>query len=380
MPKFCPEQFYVQERIERLRRAMRQAGVEAMLISSPENRRYFSGFKAGDPMLSESSGVLLILCKRQYLFTDSRYVESAEREAPLFEVLNTAKGLGKGIKKAMQHCKQLCYEPESMTVAELARLENAIGPGIMLPSPFNLSEFRVSKDKDELSLIKKALKITESAIANLWDDIEGMTEDEIAWSLDRGFRELGAQGPAFETIVAVGPRASLPHAVPGKVMARAASMAVIDCGARYHGYASDITRTWAGRNLKHWQKKIYAVVRKAQVEAIKAMRPGVTGASIDMVARKIISDAGYGQYFGHGLGHGVGLAVHEEPRLSPKGVAPLPVGAVVTVEPGIYIPGMVGVRLEQLVHLTPNGARVLNGDHHFYDFGAELPNELLEEF
>jgi Xaa-Pro aminopeptidase len=145
-------------------------------------------------------------------------------------------------------------------------------------------------------------------------------------------------------------------------------MVVIDCGARYKGYCSDITRTWAGGRLAPWQKEIYRVVRRAQIAAIKAMSPGKTGAEVDRAAREVIAAAGYGDYFGHGLGHGVGLAVHEAPRLSPRATGPLPEGAVVTVEPGIYLPGRGGVRLEQLVHVTGDGAKVLNRDASFYDF------------
>ncbi|MDR1395455.1 MAG: M24 family metallopeptidase, partial [Deltaproteobacteria bacterium] len=186
--------------------------------------------------------------------------------------------------------------------------------------------------------------------------------------IDRTFRELGASGSAFETIAASGPQAALPHAEPGGRVISSGEMTVIDCGARFEGYCADITRTLALGRLEPWQEEIYRIVRGAQLAALAVLAPGRTGREADAAARNYIAAAGYGKFFGHGLGHGVGLAVHEAPSLSPYNEEPLPEGAVVTVEPGIYLPGRGGVRLEQMVLLTGDGCRVLNHDENFYDF------------
>ena len=359
----------MEERLIRLRRAMREAKLGALLVSSPENRRYFSGFQAGDPLLNESSGSLLVTPRRLWLLTDSRYVEEAATEAPACEVLDAARqGLGETVKKLLGPGKSVSFEPERLTVADYLRLKKSLAPGAVEPCPFDPSELRISKEPGELALITKALRITEEAIGRLFSDLEGKTEAEAAWALDSDFRNLGGEGPAFETIVAAGPRASLPHAVPGPRKIKRTDMVVVDCGARYNGYASDITRTWAGPDLAPWQKEIYRIVREAQLAAIKVLAPGRTGLEVDKAARDVIERAGYGEYFGHGLGHGVGLAVHEAPRLSKRGLNRIPAGAVVTVEPGIYLPGKGGVRLEQLVHVSADGPKVLNRDKSFYDF------------
>ncbi|MDR2456743.1 MAG: aminopeptidase P family protein [Deltaproteobacteria bacterium] len=364
-----PELMNIEDRLSRLRRAMGGAKVEALLISCPNNRRYYSGFSPDDPQLNESSGHLLIAQDRQWLFTDSRFLEQAAEEAPLYEVVEaTTLGTGATAKKLLGTGKNLFFEPERMTVAEYARIRREIQPIGFGVCPFDPSYLRVSKEPGELALITKALGITEESIRRLFPVLKGLSEAEAAWALECDFHNLGAEGPAFETIVAAGPRASLPHAVPGAREVLASDLVVVDCGARYQGYASDITRTWAGEDMAPWQKEIYRVVRRAQLAAIAVMAPGMTGFEVDKVARNVIAQAGYGDYFGHGLGHGVGLAVHEAPRLSPKGHFPLPAGAVITVEPGIYIPGKGGVRLEQLVFLTEDGAQVLNQDESFYDF------------
>jgi Xaa-Pro aminopeptidase len=358
-----------EDRISRLRRAMRDSKIGALLVSSPENRRYFSGFKAGDQGLGEPSGFLLITSRRLLLITDSRYLEEAAGEARLYQVVDSAAlGVGSAAKKLLGPGKTLHFEPERLTMADFARITRAIEPARFLPSPLDPSALRISKEPGELALITKALRITEKAIGRLFPSLEGMSEAEAAFALDHDFRSLGGEGPAFETIVASGPRASLPHAAPGPRRVRSSDMVVVDCGARYQGYASDITRTWAGEKLAPWQKEIYRAVREAQLAAIEALAPGKTGVEVDNAARRVLREAGYEKYFGHGLGHGVGLAVHEAPRLSQRGVKPIPAGSVVTVEPGVYIPGKGGVRLEQLVHVSEEGARVLNRDMSFYDF------------
>jgi Xaa-Pro aminopeptidase len=348
---------------------MRKSSCPAVLIAGPENRRYFSGFSPTDPTLVESVGALFVTLDRQFLLSDSRYVLAAEREAVGFEfVLVKGGGLGAALAELPKAKEGFFFEPNYLTVAGLNGLTAAI-KGPLKPLPFDPSSLRAVKSAAELALIKKALRITEKAIGQLWESLEpGWTEARAAFFLDRTFRELGAEGSAFETIVASGPQAALPHASPGEKTIQNGEAVVIDCGARYQGYAADITRTMIVGSPKGWQKKIYRAVREAQLKAIEAIRPGARSCDVDQAARGHIQKAGYGRHFNHGLGHGVGLAVHEAPSLSARNKEPLTPGNVVTVEPGIYLPGRGGVRLEQLVVVTKNGHGLLNGDGHFYDF------------
>ncbi|MDR1308956.1 MAG: aminopeptidase P family protein [Deltaproteobacteria bacterium] len=360
----------VGRRLEKLRSLMRDSGLKALLVTSPENRRYYSGFAASDPMLTESSGALLILPGGEFLLTDSRYTLAAGQEAPGFEIVTTGPGgLGQALGGLVGKGAPLGFEDNYLSHRLHASLCRDHGLGLV-PCPFDPSAPREAKDPEEARLIRMALGITEKAIGLLWEELEpGWTEARAAWFLDRSFRELGAEGPAFETIVASGPQAALPHAVPGKRRIREGEFVVIDCGARFRGYASDITRTYlCGQPARKWQREVYRTVREAQLMAIAAIAPGVPSREVDQKARGHIAAAGYGELFGHSLGHGVGLAVHESPSLNPRNARTLGEGMVVTVEPGIYLPGQGGVRLEQLVLVTAGGARVLNGDRHFYDF------------
>lgn len=360
-------------RLKRLRARMREAGVEAALVTSPYNRRYYSGFKADDTMINESSGCLLVSLRGQWLLTDSRYSEVAAREAPLFGVVECKKGLVAALAAhpAMRGRKPLHFEPAFLPFSVYNELAAKLAGRLVAPLPFDLAEARAVKTEGERKLVQKALDITEAALAKLKRLIKpGVTEAEAALFLETEFRRLGADGPSFETIVASGPNASSPHATAGARTMRPGEAVVVDCGARYAGYCADITRTYfvGGVSTRRWQEDIYGVVRQAQLAAIEAIKPGVAGAEVDKVARAIITQAGYGRNFGHGLGHGVGLAIHEAPTLSPRNQKPLEAGQIVTVEPGIYLPGRGGVRLEQLVLVTPGGCRVMNGNEDFYDF------------
>ncbi|MDR3134776.1 MAG: aminopeptidase P family protein [Deltaproteobacteria bacterium] len=359
----------VTERLETLRERLESTKLDGLVITSPENRRFLSGFTATDPMLTESSGALFIAPGRQCLLTDSRYSLIASIEAPDFEIVETdGSGLGKSLAGLVKPGDLLGFEPNYLTFAVYLSLSERSGLKLE-PCPFDPSELRLAKSLDEVRDITRALEITETAMGWLFDRLQpGWTEAEAAWFMDSTFRELGAQGPAFETIVASGPQAALPHAVPGEKKIAEGEMVVIDCGARYKGYASDITRTFVCGEPEKWQRDIYRIVREAQLMAIEAIAPGVPCRDVDKVAREHIEAAGHARHFGHGLGHGVGLAVHEAPNLNPRNEKPLVEGAIVTVEPGIYLPGQGGVRLEQLVLVTDKGAKVLNKNNNFYDF------------
>ncbi|MDL2259741.1 Xaa-Pro peptidase family protein [Deltaproteobacteria bacterium OttesenSCG-928-K17] len=358
-------------RLKELRRLMAAAEVEAVLITSAANRRYYSGFEAGDAMLDESSGALLISKRGQYLLTDSRYTEAAKAEAPLFKVLTYRAGLGAELGKisALGKIRDIYVEPEFMTIGVLSRLKRALPGHRFIPLPFDPDGPRAVKSPDEIKLVTKALMITEAAVAAALADIKpGRTERDVAFFIEAEFRRLGAEGPSFETIVASGPNGALPHAVPGFKKIKEGEMVIIDCGAKYRGYCADITRTKIVGRPKPWQKEIYAIVRQAQLKAIAAIGPGVPASEVDAIARNHIGDQGYGEFFGHGLGHGVGLVIHEAPSLSPRNPRPLQPGEIVTVEPGIYLPGRGGVRLEQLVLVTDKGHKLLNRNLDFYDF------------
>jgi Xaa-Pro aminopeptidase len=365
----------IPERLKRLREKMAQTGVMALLVSSQENRRYFSGFLDEDVGISESCGMLLLTETLQAILTDSRYVTQAQREAPSFETVDCRKhvdgksGAGYAIKKLVGRISSISFEPEYMTVAAVTELSKGFKGSTFAPVPLSLGEFRTVKSQDELDLIKKAVGITEKSLSDLWAELEpGVPEEWLSNFLEAKFREYGAQGPAFPSIIAAGPNAALPHAVPGRKKIGKNEMVIIDIGARYKGYASDMTRTYVPVKAMGWQKEIYSIVREAQLMALEKIKAGASGCEVDKAARSYIASKGYGDYFGHALGHGVGLQVHEEPTLSPHSDKPLPAGSLVTVEPGIYIPGKGGVRLEELVLVAEAGPEILNKDSHFYDF------------
>ncbi|MDR2459715.1 MAG: Xaa-Pro peptidase family protein [Deltaproteobacteria bacterium] len=357
----------VPERLERLRGLMDENKIDFLLIKSPENRRYFSGFLAEDAMISESSGVLLISLERNLLFTDFRFTTEALKEAPLFQVVTVKRNLAKAILEEGKVKGSLYFEADSVTVEFCGLLKAAMDQVELKALPFSLGELRMIKSEGELLLVKKAVEITERSLAELWVELEpGVPEEWAARFLENKFREYRAQGSAFTPIVAAGANAALPHAMFSKKKIGKEEMVVIDIGARYKGYCSDMTRTYMPQVPRAWQKEIYSIVKEAQERALEVLKAGAISCEVDKVARDHITEAGYGDYFGHSLGHGVGLLIHEEPRLSPLCKAPLKAGSLVTVEPGIYLPGKGGVRLEELVLITENGNEVLNKDDHYY--------------
>ncbi|MFH1136649.1 MAG: Xaa-Pro peptidase family protein [Pseudomonadota bacterium] len=365
----APEPFSA--RLKALGREMADAAFPALLIGKPENRRYLSGFTALDSQLDETSGYLLITADRQLLLTDSRYEIQAEREAKGFGVRIYQSGAPRLISEILKESRisRLGFEEDHLTV-KTHRLLKAEFPGLFLEAaPGLMEKLRILKDQQEIKLLTRALGITEKAFAHTLSFLEpGRTEKETAHFLDEAMVKLGAEGPAFETIIASGPNAALPHAVPSKRKIRAGEPIVMDFGAKYDGYGADMTRTMVLGTPPPWLRKIYGVVRQAQVAALGFLGPGKSVIEADATARNIIAQAGYGENFGHSLGHGVGLSTHEPPSLSRFREGTLQPGMVVTVEPGIYLKGRGGVRLEEMVLITPEGARVLNRDKHFYSW------------
>jgi Xaa-Pro aminopeptidase len=361
------------ERINRLRKTLRGRRLDGLLVTQPDNRRYLSGFQAGDMNIGESSGALLVLRRgRPLLLTDFRYQLAAAAEAPGCELLIYKRGLLdllKGILPA-RGLKRLAFESHYFlhrTAEKLTTLTGKLGVELVATSGL-VERLRLSKTAEEVARIRAAVRLNEQVFQEVFRKLQpGMTERQTAITIETLMRERGAAGPSFATIVAGGPNGAQPHAVPGDRALRPGEPIVIDMGLVLDGYCSDMTRTVVLGEPDRKTREIFRVVRQAQKAGIKAIRAGVTGAEVDRAARRIIEQAGYGPQFGHGLGHGVGLAVHEGPSLSRRYKRKLRAGMVVTVEPGIYLPDWGGVRLENMVVVTELGCEVLNTDATFLD-------------
>lgn len=334
---------------------MQEQGLDALLISKRTNIKYFSGF-AG------SAGVLVITAEKRMLFVDFRYVEQAAQTAPDFEAVRcSVNPLDAAVAfLQQQEFRKIGFENESMTVAEFSRLTGKI-PGERW-KPVQLDSLRVVKTAAEIAKISTAASIVDAAFENLLPLIRpGVTEKVLAATLEYEMRKLGSERTAFETILASGPRSALPHGAASGRIIEAGDFVVIDFGAVYEEYHSDMTRTVCVGKATPRQREIYDTVLSAQLAALDSIRSGVLCREVDRIARDLIDAAGFGPYFGHGLGHSVGLAIHENPRLSvTSGEAQLEPGMVVTVEPGIYLAGWGGVRIEDLVVVTESGCEILS--------------------
>ena len=356
------------DRIIRLQSGLRRRHIDGLLVSQPDNRRYLSGYTAPDHGIQESSGLLLIPAKgRPYLLTDARFTLQAEAEAQLFLVELYSRGLLPLLERLINRLglQSLAFESDYLLHSTFQRLAGMANKrGLTLVPQLGLIEaMREVKSADELELLRASTRLNETVFQSVYATIEpGMTEREIALALELTMREMGAEGPSFPTIVAFGTNAARPHAVPTDRELQAGDLVLIDMGLIHRGYCSDMTRTFvAGRPDRTYIDR-HRVVRAAMLAGIGAIRAGVTGAAVDRAARQVIADAGYGDHFGHSLGHGVGLAVHEAPRLSRTNRKKLRAGMVVTVEPGIYLPEWGGIRLENMVVVGEHGPEVLNRD------------------
>jgi len=339
-------------RLERLKEILTSEGIEAMLVSKPENIFYISGFTGEGWVLVTMNGAAVI--------TDPRYTEQAEKEAPGFDILEFKNNIHpfKIIDDYLKqnYIKYLAFESHVVTVKEYANLESCL-KNVHLYAFENLVEkLRLIKDVDEILAIRKAQKITDQTFAHILQYIkDGVSEEEIALEMEYFMKKQGASGVAFEIIVASGKNSSLPHAKPTKKKLQKGDFIILDFGARFKNYCSDMTRTIFLGNVDGTQKRIYNTVLKAQEAALEHIKSGVLGKDVDKKARDVIEKNGFGSNFGHGLGHGVGIEIHEGPRLSPKGDVELLPNMVVTVEPGIYIRDYGGVRIEDLVIVTEQG-------------------------
>lgn len=303
---------------------------------------------------------------KPYLLTDSRFTLQAEEEAQGFTVELYKKGLLKLLKKLLPalHVRRLAFESHYFLHSTFDRLKKVLGRSVHLhPVTDLVEEMRLIKSEKEIGLIKASVLCNEQVFQQARELIApGMTEIEIALHIERIMREKGAERPSFETIVAFGTNAARPHAVPSKRVLQEGDLVLIDMGLVLQGYCSDMTRTFVvGEPDKVFLERL-RVVRKAQLAGIKAIRAGAVCKDVDQAARQVITDAGYGDCFGHSLGHGVGLAVHEAPSLSTRNQKKLRAGMIVTIEPGIYLPDWGGIRLENMAVVREDGCELLNED------------------
>lgn len=358
----------IEQRIHKLQAILRRRGIDAVLITEPENRRYLSGYTAVDHGIQESSGVLLIPKRGvPWLLTDSRFVLQAEEEAAGFTIKLYDKGLLSLLRKLLPSLTvhRFAFESHYFLHSSAAKLERmAAQTGVELrPLTGLIERMRVLKTEEEIRLLKESVLLNERVFQSVYNTIEpGMSEMEIALALELTMREMGAERPSFDTIVAFAGNAARPHAVPTDRILQSGDIVLIDMGLVLQGYCSDMTRTFvAGKPDATFLERL-RLVRQAQLAGMRAIRAGVVCRDVDLAARKVIADAGYGEFFGHSLGHGVGLAVHEAPGLSSRSKKKLQAGMIVTVEPGIYLPGWGGIRLENMVVVREDGCELLNED------------------
>ncbi len=326
--------------------------VDGLLLTSRYSRHYGAEFDIAE-------GVAIVTQKGCRYFTDSRYIESAENNIKGFEVLgiNQFNGYFKRLNEAIQDfgVTTLGYEENYLSVGELMGYEKHLNAKLV---PYNqeINGFRGTKEAWEIELMLKAQAITDKAFAEVLTRIKpGMTELELQAELIYCMYKNGGTGLAFDPIVVSGPNTSLPHGVAGERVIREGDFVTMDFGASYQGYCSDMTRTVAVGYATEEMKEVYGTVLKAQETAIAATKAGIPGREIDAVARKVITDAGYGEYFGHGYGHSLGLEIHEGPNVNTGNPEPMPAGAVCSAEPGIYLPGKFGVRIEDVTIITEDG-------------------------
>lgn len=350
----------ISNRLQKLRRKLEEKEVDGIFISQPENRYYLSNFLG-------TAGYLLITRHDAVLATDFRYTEQAGIQSPEYRIFQiTGSSLDWFVQLVTElRIKWLGFESGNITFAfhgKLSEAMNKIQSKIeLIPIEGVVESIRVIKEPGEIELIIKAAEISDKAMEHIRETIHvGMTEKEVAWDIEKFMREKGSQSLPFEAIVASGPNAALPHHRPSERRISPGEPVVIDIGARFGGYCSDLTRTICLGQHGTKFNRVYGTVLKAQLAAISTIHEGTTGAEADGAAKKVITDAGFGQAFGHSLGHGVGLNEHEQPRLGPNSTDTLVSGMVFTIEPGIYLTGWGGVRIEDLVLLENGRIKLLS--------------------
>ncbi len=343
--------------IERIQEILKEQGLDGLLLTDEKNQRYAAGFAFTD-------GAVLVGREKAWLITDSRYIEAAEkaaapgvtvwlygRERPLMERLKEA------VREAGM--ERLAAEDGKLSHREYLAYEQALGMAL-LPAGELMAKLRAAKTEEEIGAMRAAQAIAERALEEVLPLIQpGMTEKQVMAELVYRTLRHGSEGNSFDPIVVSGPNTSLPHGVPGDRVIRRGDFVTMDFGCLKDGYCSDMTRTVAVGEASDEMRNVYDIVLKAQLAGIAVARAGIPGKEIDAAARKVITEAGYGPYFGHGFGHSLGLDIHEAPSANLRGEEPMPVGAVCSAEPGIYLPGRFGVRIEDVMILREGGCEVI---------------------
>jgi Xaa-Pro aminopeptidase len=347
-------------RLQKLSQGLGEREIDGILISQPENRRYLSGFDG-------SAGFLLVTPQKNILATDFRYLAQAKSQAPDYKIFPITGDIGYWFPHLVAELdiKRLGFEGGHLTFAQHRQLCDILNKGKsqlkLIPVDGMVESLRAIKEPEEIEFIIQAAEIADAAMEYIRDQIRpGVTEKEVAWEIERFMREEGSQTIPFNIIVASGPNSALPHAQPSARAIQSSEPIVIDIGARVGGYCSDLSRTICLGTPDDTFNRIYDTVLGAQLGAMAIIKPGMTGAEADQLARVIIEQAGYGEVFGHSLGHGVGLAPHEQPRLGPNSSEKLVDGMVFTIEPGIYLERWGGVRIEDLVMMEKGKVREIS--------------------
>ncbi|GHH96955.1 M24 family metallopeptidase [Neobacillus kokaensis] len=342
------------EKLAKLRKEFAEYGIEGLLITSPYNRRYISNFTG-------TAGVVLISANHAQFITDFRYVEQASKQCEGFEVIKFSDTIQKEVAEQVKKLgiKKLGFEEDYITYSLFKVYEEEV-KAELVPIAGVIEKLRLIKTDAEIKIIKEAADIADAAFKHILDFIQpGKTEMEVSNELEFFMRKAGATSSSFDTIVASGVRSALPHGVATEKVIEKGDMVTLDFGAYYKGYVSDITRTVAVGEPDSKLKNIYQIVLEAQLRCMDGLKPGLTGKQADALTRDYITEKGFGENFGHSTGHGIGLEVHEGPALSKKSDLVLEPGMVVTCEPGIYVPGLGGVRIEDDTLITKDHNEVL---------------------
>ncbi|MCJ7508872.1 MAG: Xaa-Pro peptidase family protein [candidate division Zixibacteria bacterium] len=347
----------MKNRIKKLVSLLEKENLDALLVSFRSNVRYLSGYDG-------TNGLVLLTGDKGFFLTDFRYQEQAKKEVRDLKLHFAQRELIYDLtefKFLQKKNQRIGFEANYISYSTVQKLKEILPNALLVPTENLVESLLIIKDKSEITKIEKAAQITDKTFSHILDLVKpGVREKDLAAEIEHSFKRMGGDGPAFSTIVASGYRSSMPHGRASNKKLKMGEFITFDMGAMYQGYVSDMTRTLVLGKATPKQKKIYSLVLKAQTKAISRAKAGISGMELDKVAREVIAKAGYGKYFGHGLGHGLGLEVHSGPVVNARSKTILKPGMVITIEPGIYIPGWGGVRIEDDVLITARGCKVLN--------------------